>query len=220
VIDFIFPEIPEWQKAHNLIKNGLIGRILNINVSWKFLSYDLKNSVKSWKTDVKQGGGALSFYFSHTFYYLEYFLGRIKNIHCTLSSSKKSLNKGETTIQMTLLFENGCKGKADLDISYTNQPKHIIEFYGEKGSIQLQNNSNNFVDNFELTVTRLNKTQKIVPDVPLNFSNDEMDDPRVKVITPIARRFINWCNNGVKTKPDFQDGLRVQELIELARSSI
>ena len=219
VVDFIFTEIPEWQAADKLIKNGLLGKILSINVDWKFLSYDLKNGVKSWKTDVEQGGGALSFYFSHTFYYLEHFLGRIKNIHCTFSTSEKSLNKGETGVNMTLLFKNGCIGKAHLDISYPDQQKHMLEFLGEKGSITLQNNSNNVVDSFELTLTRLNKTQKIVPENHFNLSYDEFEDPRVKVIIPIAERFINWCINGIKTKPDFQEGVRVQELIEMARSS-
>ena len=80
MIDFIFPEIPEWNTAKKTIENQLIGKIHNVNVDWKFLSYDLRNHIKSWKTDVEQGGGALSFYFSHVFYYLEYFLGRIKNL--------------------------------------------------------------------------------------------------------------------------------------------
>ena len=65
----------------------------------------------------------------------------------------------------------------------------------------------------------LKKAQKIKPDKVLNLSLDESEDPRVKVIKPVAERFINWCNTGVAAKPDFQDGLRVQELIEMARVS-
>jgi len=219
MLDFIFPEIPEWRAAKKAIENGLIGEILNINVDWKFLSYDLRNRIKSWKTDVVEGGGALSFYFSHTFYYLEYFLGRIKSIQCSFSSSERSLNKGETRINMNILFENGCRGNAHMDISYTGQQKHSLEFHAKEGSIILQNNSNDFVDNFELTVNTLKGPQKIKPDKSLNFSHDESEDPRVKVIKPVAERFINWCNTGVAAKPDFQDGLRVQELIEMARVS-
>lgn len=219
MLDFIFPEIPEWQAAKNVIENGLIGEILNINVDWTFLSYDLRNQIKSWKTDVEQGGGALSYYFSHTFYYLEYFIGRIKSMKCSFSSSEKSLNKGETVINMTLLFENGCVGNAHMDISYTNGQKHTVEFHAEKGTMILQNNSNNFVDNFELIVNTLKETKKIRPDRVLILPHDESEDPRVKVIKPIAERFINWCNTGVAAKPDFQDGLRVQELIEMARVS-
>jgi predicted dehydrogenase len=219
MLDFLFPEIPEWHAAKKAIENGLIGEILKVNVDWTFLSYDLMNHIKSWKTDVKQGGGALSFYFSHVFYYLEYFLGRIKNIECNFSSSEKSLNKGETGIDMTISFENGCVGNAHMDISNTDQQKHKVEFHAEGKTMILQNFNSNFVDNFELILNTSKGIEKIKPDMLLDSSYDESEDPRVKVIKPIAERFINWCNTGVEAKPDFEDGLRVQELIEMARDS-
>jgi predicted dehydrogenase len=183
------------------------------------LSYDLRNHIKSWKTDVVQGGGALSFYFSHTLYYLEYFLGRIKNLQCEFSSSENSMNKGETEINMTLSFESGCVGSIHMDIADASQQKHIIEFHGKRGKIVLQNISNDFVDNFELSVNTQKVTQKIRPDTRFSLSYDGLEDSRIKVIKPLIERFINWCNTGVAAKPDFQDGLRVQELIEMARIS-
>ena len=219
MLDFLFPEIPEWHAAKKAIENGLIGEILKVNVDWTFLSYDLMNHIKSWKTDVKQGGGALSFYFSHVFYYLEYFLGRIKNIECNFSSSEKSLNKGETGIDMTISFENGCVGNAHMDISNADQQKHKVEFHAEGKTIILQNFNSNFVDNFELILNTSKGIEKIKPDMLLDSSYDESEDPRVKVIRPIAERFINWCNTGNTAKPDFEDGLRVQELIKMARIS-
>ena len=219
MLDFLFPEIPEWHAAKKAIENGLIGEILKVNVDWTFLSYDLMNHIKSWKTDVKQGGGALSFYFSHVFYYLEYFLGRIKNIECNFSSSEKSLNKGETGTDMTISFENGCVGNAHMDISNTDQPKHKVEFHAEGKTMILQNFNSNFVDNFELILNTSKGIEKIKPDMLLDSSYDESEDPRVKVIKPIAERFINWCNTGNTAKPDFEDGLRVQELIKMARIS-
>ena len=219
MLDFLFPEIPEWHAAKKAIENGLIGEILKVNVNWTFLSYDLMNHIKSWKTDVKQGGGALSFYFSHVFYYLEYFLGRIKNIECNFSSSEKSLNKGETGTDMTISFENGCVGNAHMDISNTDQQKHKVEFHAEGKTMILQNFNSNFVDNFELILNTSKGIEKIKPDMLLDSSYDESEDPRVKVIKPIAERFINWCNTGNTAKPDFEDGLRVQELIKMARIS-
>ena len=219
MLDFLFPEIPEWHAAKKAIENGLIGEILKVNVDWTFLSYDLMNHIKSWKTDVKQGGGALSFYFSHVFYYLEYFLGRIKNIECNFSSSEKSLNKGETGTDMTISFENGCVGNVHMDISNTDQQKHKVEFHAEGKTMILQNFNSNFVDNFELILNTSKGIEKIKPDMLLDSSYDESEDPRVKVIKPIAERFINWCNTGNTAKPDFEDGLRVQELIKTARIS-
>ncbi len=218
MVDFIFPEIPEWIAAKLAIKDGAIGKIFNINVEWKMMSYDLKNSVKSWKTDINEGGGALSFFFSHVLYYLEYFIGRIKSLECVLSSSEKSLNHGDSVINMAILFENGCTASAHMNISFVGPQKHSIEFHGEKGTMALQNNSESPVDNFKLTIHTESGTQELLADKFPNLSYDDLD-PRVKVIKPIAERFIKWCNTGVVSKPDFQDGARVQELIELARAS-
>jgi len=219
MLDFLFTEIPEWRTAKKMIEDELAGKIIRVNIDWTFLSYDLMNGIKSWKTDVKQGGGALSFYFSHVLYYLEYFLGRIENIQCNFSTSEKSLNEGETCIEMTISFENGCIGNAHIDIANNDQQKHKVEFHGEADTIILQNTSSSFIDNFELIFHNSKETRKIRPDVLLDSSYNESEDPRVKVIKPIAKRFINWCNTGVTAKPDFHDGLRVQELIEMARIS-
>ena len=166
---------------------------------------------------MRQGGGALSFYFSHIFHYLEYFIGNIQNLQCKFFTSNRSLNGGETRIDMTVLFENGCRGNIHLDISCDDKQKHRIEFVGKEGSILLQNNTNNFVDNFELILETSQETKKINSKFLLELSDDELEDSRVKVVISIATRFINWCNNGIATKPNFQDGVRVQELIEIAR---
>lgn len=219
MVDFIFPEICEWLEAKKIIESKQLGKIFNINVEWKFMSYDLKNQIKSWKTNVDEGGGALSFYFSHVFYYLEFFIGRIKNVDCTLFSSKKSLNKGETRVDMTVLFENYCIGRIHLDIGYAGKEIHSLEFHGKKGTMKLKNTSNNFVDNFQLTINKNNNIQSIRLAKHKRSHKNELEDPRINVIKPIAERFINWCKTGVPAKPDFQDGLRVQELIENARSN-
>ena len=219
MIDFEFPEIPEWRKAKQILENKQIGKVSSISVNWTFLSYDLKNKIDSWITDIEQGGGALSLVFSHTFYYLEYFLGEIKDLQCNFSSSEKSLNNGETTINMTISFKNGCKGNIHVDISDSEQQKHVIEFHGTNGKLILQNQSNSLVDNFELILHTTNGPQKIESDKPVIISNENSEDPRVKVVSYLAEKFIKWCNTGVSVKPDFQDGARVQELIDMARSS-
>ena len=220
MVDFEFPEIPEFVKTKELIKSDAIGKVLSISVNWELFSSDLKNKIKSWKTDANEGGGALSLFFSHVFYYLEYFLGEIKKLQCTLSMSKRSLNRGESIVNMILLFENGCIGNAHLNIANIGQPKHSIEFHGEDGTILLQNTSNNYVDNFELTISNQQGKRKIQPNYTYSISLDDgSEDSRVKPVTSIAKRFINWCDTGVPSKPDFNDGLRVQKLIETARAS-
>lgn len=219
MVDFIFPEIPEWAAAKKAIENGSVGKVLNISVEWRFLSHDLKNRIKSWKTDAEEGGGALLFFSPHLFYYLEYFMGRIRKLQCVASASEKSLNHGETTVNMAVLFENGCIGNVCLDIAYMGRQKHSIEFNGEEGTLRLQNNSESFFDNFELTLADKQGTRVIQPDASPDPACDPMEDERVKFVRSIAGRFIKWCSTGVASKPDFQDGLRAQELIEMAKVS-
>lgn len=215
-MDFLYPEIPEWAEAKRMLANDRVGKVLDVKVEWKFLSHDLKNAIRSWKTDPEQGGGALLFYLPHVFYYLEYFLGRIKELGCTVSTSEKSLNRGETAVDMAILFENGCTGKVNFDSAYTGQQKHTLEFRGEGGTLLLQNNSDSWVDNFELVLVNAQGTRRIKPDIQL--ISDSAGDQRVKLVRIIAKRFISWCNTGIASKPDFQDGLRVQQLIEMAKT--
>ena len=100
-----------------------------------------------------------------------------------------------------------------------DQQRHKVEFYDGENTIVLQNISNDFIDNFELILSTSKGIEKIKSDIFLDSLHDESEDSRVKVIRPIAERFINWCNTGISAKPDFHDGLRVQELIEMARVS-
>ena len=55
MVDFEFPEIPQWIHTKNILENGKIGEILSVELYWNFLSYDLANNIKSWKTDIEQG---------------------------------------------------------------------------------------------------------------------------------------------------------------------
>ena len=219
IVDFIFPEIPEWKKTKQILTNEIIGEILSVNVTWNFFSYNLKNQIPSWKTNVDEGGGALSFYFSHVFHYLEFFLGSITNLKCKLFFPTQNFDTGDTGISMSFSFANGCKGHAQMDISGKYPPIHKIEFLGKNGTISLQNTSSDFVDNFKIIVKTEHDTQKIESPIDSTFTSSSIDDSRIKVIFPIAKRFIDWCNIGVGAKPNFGDGVRVQKLIELARNS-
>ncbi len=87
-VDFIFPVIEEWQKVKQLLDEEVYGKLDHISVSWDFLSYDIRNKLSSWKSDVAEGGGALSFYVSHILYYLELYGGVIAKTKSFFSYSQ------------------------------------------------------------------------------------------------------------------------------------
>lgn len=214
-VDFIFPEITEWQKAKELLDKKAYGKLKYISLSWDFLSYDIKNKIASWKTNVAQGGGALSFYFSHSLYSLEHFAGEILQLKSLLSFSKESLNGAETGVDVLIKFKNGAVGQAHVNCNAKGLNKHQLTFICEKGVINLENVSDS---NINFTV----KTHSEKNGKELFFKKEHKvkkgEDERVDIVRKLAQRFVNSSLKRKPVFPSFKEGLRVQELIEKTRS--
>lgn len=212
-VDFIFPEIEEWQKVKEILDKKLYGDLNHISVSWDFLSYDIKNKISSWKTDEKQGGGALSFYASHVLYYIEYFAGEITQAKTVLSYVDVSKNGGNTAVDIVFTCKNNISGNMHVSCNSPGLSKHRITFTCEKGVLVLESNAG-VTENFALTVYS-EKGEKL-----LNVKKDKSivgEDERVRVVKKLAKKFINGCKTSNQVTPSFKEGLRVQSLIEKIR---
>jgi predicted dehydrogenase len=217
MVDFIFPEIPEWIKVKNLLDENFLGKVIHVTVNWSFLSYDIKNQINTWKSDPDEGGGALSFYFSHFLYNFEFFMGKIKTLHCDLNYSPNNLGKGETVVSMIVHWESGCTGTIVLNCGAVGLTKHVWEFQGEKGDLVLQNMTRSVSNGFEILYYNSNGEKSVIF-VPKEESLLD-EDERVRLVRSLGRRFITWHTQGISSKPNFEDALRVQQLIKLAKDS-
>ena len=217
MVDFLFPEIPAWRRAKELLKAESIGRVVQVTVNWSFLSHDLRYKIKSWKTDPSAGGGALAFYFSHAFFNLEFFLGKIQTLYCQLNHNPSSPGGGETVVNLLAGFQSGCTGSVTLNCAALNGTRHDWEFHGEQGTLTLENSGNNWGRGFELARYQ-NPGEKIVEPLP-ELKCDPALDERVGLVKSLGERFINWSGGGEAAQPDFAAGLRVQELIAAATKS-
>ncbi len=214
MVDFIFPEIEEWKKVKLLLNKKEFGKLKHISLNWEFLSNDIKNKIKSWKTDVSLGGGALSFYFSHSLHYLEIFGGEIKNIISLLSYSKESLNGGEVGVDLLIDFKTGVKGNAHLNCNAKGLNRHQIVFECERATIVLEN-YNSHTENFTIKVYTLDgSTKLLVPKTKTKKGEDE----RVRVVRNLTTRFVKGILKNKKITPSFAEGLRVQQLIDKIRN--
>jgi predicted dehydrogenase len=217
IVDFLFPEIPQWRRARELLDQGAIGRPLRFQAHWRFLSYDIKNRIDGWKTRPAEGGGALSFFFSHAFYNLEFFLGKIKSLQCRLARDPDAPGPGETGINMIAACESGCAGSVIFDCAWPGGDVHCWEFQGNAGSLTLEKTSASWARGFELTLRTKNGAMEPVS-VPAPACDPAWDE-RVVLVKSLAERFIAWQRGSAPARPDFADGVRVQQLIELARKS-
>lgn len=216
VIDFIFPEIEEWKKVKELIDKRTLGKLNHILLNWDFLSYDIKNKISSWKTNILEGGGALSFYFSHSLYYLEYFAGTILSLKSLLTYSKRSINGGEVGVDVLLKFKDNITGYAHLSCNTPNFMRHQLIFICENGTIILEN-ENSITSNFSIKIYTNNKVKKLLISQEKDIENDE--DERVRIVKKLANRFIEAIVSNKKVIPSFKEGVRVQELIEKIRTN-
>lgn len=213
-VDFIFPEIEAWKKVKKIIDKKTYGKLKHLDLNWDFLSHDIKNKKSSWKTDTALGGGALSFYFSHSLYYLEYFTGRILEFKRRLFYSRESTNGGEIGIDLVLKFENNVTGKAHLNCNNKKLTRHQLIFTCEKARIVLEN-KNFITSNFEITIYINDKIKKLITPETENLKNNI--DERVIIVKKIVAKFINGINHKKETIPSFKEGLRVQKLIDKIR---
>ena len=217
MVDFIFPEIPEWKSCAKLLKENAIGKVIQVTINWSFLSYDIKNQLNTWKSNPQEGGGAMAFYFSHIFYNLEFFLGKIQTLHCNLNYSPTSLGKGETVVSMVVRWESGCTGNIVLNCGSVGLNKHVWEFQGQKGELVLQNMTRTIGIGFELIHHNSNGERSII--APVRSEPLSAEDERVRLVKSLGERFIAWHQGDVPSKPDFGDAVRVQQLIKCAIDS-
>ncbi len=215
VVDFIFPEIEEWGRAKELLDSKVYGELKHISVDWDFLSYDIKNKISSWKTNVKEGGGALSFYGSHTLYYLEYFGGPIKDMASTLTHSKESKNGAETGVDILVTFKNKVTGRVHVSCNTAGLTQHNIIFQCEKGTLVLESVTG-VTDSFSLTALTDGKVKRIPTQKTKTKKGEE---ERVRVVKKLASRFVEGVKNSTQVTPAFKHGVRVQQLIEEIRKS-
>lgn len=213
-IDFIFPEIAEWKKVKEFLDGERFGELKHISANWDWLSGDIRFRRRTWRTNVKEGGGALSFYFSHGLYYLEHFAGQILDGKCLFTYSPLSLNGGEVGVDMLLKFKSGVTGNVHVSCNSSGRVTHKLIFECERGVIKLEN-KNAVVDNFEVRTYSQKSESKIKVK---RDSGLRGEDERVKIVRTLAKRFVDACIRKEQMAPSFANGLRVQELIEKIRT--
>jgi predicted dehydrogenase len=219
MVDFLFPEIAAWERAKQLLHASAIGNVHACVVNWIFQSYDHQQQIVTWKTDQGQGGGVVPHFASHTLFYLEFFLGRIRRVSAQLAKPPDYPHSGDTLLALVLRFENGATAHVTVCSNAPFGSGHRVEFHGDRGSLVLASPSATAMDNFALGVGQIGDTALQNIDVTEPLTLPPTTDNRVVPLARLTRRFVDWIDTGVATRPNFADGWRVQQLIEAIYAS-
>jgi predicted dehydrogenase len=218
MIDFEFPEISAWKEAKRRLDIGELGILRHVAVSWNVETYTNRLELSSWKTSQEEGGGALFSFVSHVFYYLEWFLGPIRRIVCSLFKAPTDQRSGDTLAGLCVEMESGIPVVISMSSAAFLGNGHRVEFFGSQGSMVLDNSTSDYINGFRLL--RGSRAQPSMQPVFLPEDQTALsNDGRIQVVTQLTKRLLTWIIEGIPTRPNLQDGLRVQRLLQAALRS-
>lgn len=218
VIDFNFRQIAAFGAARALLRQGAIGQIRHVAVTWQVESYANKARLPGWKADQQAGGGALFNFVSHSLDYLEDFAGPIRGLSARLAGIPGDTRPNDTFVALALDFAHRGAGSLVMSAAAYCGSGHRIEFYGEDGTLVLDNTTADYMRGFRLSLAQRPAPLSAV-ELPAASEADAWKDGRVLPVSRLVRDFVDWAKGGPASTSDFAAGLRVQTLLEAARLS-
>lgn len=219
-IDFNFTEIMAWLRAKAMLDDGAIGKLRHIAVHWHVENYSIQMRMRNWKTVRDDGGGVLGNFISHCFHYLEWFAGPIAGLQARVGGMPGD-SELDTTVAMALQLASGPLCSLSMSCASFRGSGHLIEFYGEDGTLVLHNRTADYMRGFELTYAKRPGEMTLVPvDDPADAPHP---DGRIAPVSRLAAKLFDAIENAPNYKhnaaPGFAEGYRVQRLIDAAQRS-
>jgi len=209
-VDFIFPEIPAWQKLKELVQGGELGAVTKASVCWKVETRAARSKVVSWKNDTAQGGGVLFNFVPHTVHYLQWLFGPVTSVHALPVKNPAIKFIG------TITFASGLEVDVQVDSGAFMGLGHRLEIFAENGTAVLQNPTRDYVSGFTLEVARRDAMRwESVMDKP----GESAADGRITAVASILRRLRESILSGAKLRPSLLDGLEAQAVLHAFQQS-
>lgn len=216
MVDFSFTAIDEWIQARTILERGELGCLRHVAVAWHTETYVVRHGLRSWKTaGVESGGGVLNNFVSVVLHYVEWLVGRIARLTATLSTTLVGTLRAETEAVLCLELEAGALVSVSVSNSARLGSGHRIEIYGDEGTLILDNSASSGLAAFRLL--RGDRTSTELREV--THGRDPNRDGRVAALAALADRFVRAIRTGEPAGPSFEDGYRVQCLLDAARRS-
>lgn len=223
-IDFNFHEIMAWQRAKAMLDEGAIGKLRHVTVHWHVENYSIQHRMRNWKTLRDDGGGVLGNFVSHCFHYLEWFAESLAGPLAGLQTRVGGLpgdSDLDTTVAMALQYADGPMASLSMSCASFRGPGHRIEFYGEDGTLVLENRTADYMRGFVLSYAK--RPGELSPVAVEDSLDAGQPDGRIAPASRLAAKFIDATADAPRYKPNaapgFAAGFRVQQLIDAAQRS-
>ena len=221
---------PGRQKAWRMIRDGSIGKVRHAKYNFRAPHRGDPNVPWNWWSDVAAGGGALGAINSHIIDSFNWFLGTdVSSVFCQLQTHVKQRPFGDDVRDVTtddeanmlLRFADGevtSDATGLVSVSMVEQPEYVnrLEFFGTGGAMRIDHRGEVF--------TAQNGEKEWSP-VDVDFAPPIPGVPD----TGFARGFMAFAPKiveaaaagarSIEHAATFEDGLRVQRVLDAARES-
>ena len=212
---------PEWAAMRRMAVEGGLGRIHH--ASFDFI-VPLSNGVYQWRFDRTRANGALGDLGPHALDMAHWMVGDIGDLSAILSTSAKwpdtpePANDGGSLI---LRFKNGATGSVELSACATlSTGSFRIDLYGDKATLRVELTFFGEAAGFRTSLTEKGASEPHPLPIPAELSaglapGDDWMAPYTKQSAG-PRAFVDAILAGKRSAPDFNDGLKVQRVIDAA----
>ena len=209
LVDFEFRGVPAFRRAQELLSDDVIGRVLQLDVSWQVPSRLRAPTSLSWKDRAEAGGGALLTLGIHSLDYVEWLLGPAVRV---AGWTQSVLGRGSADDVCAAILELADGTPAALSVSTVAAAGrgHTVSLFGERGSLTLANpDLHDYMRSF-----RLERDGELIF-VP----EPTEEDGRIAPFVELARELVAALREGRQPVPSFLEGARAQRLADAVRRS-
>ncbi|MDO8794163.1 MAG: Gfo/Idh/MocA family oxidoreductase [Vicinamibacterales bacterium] len=208
-VDFLFPEVEAWRQARQHLAAGGIGRVRHFAYTWRVETRASRFNADSWKSRPDEGGGALGNFASHVFHNIEWLLGPVVAMSPFAFPGGTRIGRG---VDGQVHLAADVAGTISISTDAFSGIGHVVEIFGEDGTLRLANSGSDYVAGFSLSQAgrSMDAFRQVVP------ASAPDGDGRRAPVAALARRFIDAVAGGPAMEPNLSHAVRVQRLLALA----
>jgi predicted dehydrogenase len=230
-VPFTWRFVPAALYMKEIISTGFLGSLYHANVRYYVCGWGDPQGPMRWQYDKDQAGsGALGNLGSHAIHLIEWWVGRIERVYARLRTAVKERSAGDKS-KVPVHVDDTCAIVGDLengalvvfDISSVALVPRIsieISLHGSDGSLLFHDDwgSSDALTGRILAMRRNDQAPALVS-IPNRLAGEFVDAP--DFFTPLrscfsrmAAEFIGAIRENRPARPNFHDGLRVQEVMD------
>ena len=153
MIDFNFTEVMAWRKAKALLDDGAIGRLRHVAVNWNVENVSTRLRLKNWKTERRRRRRRARQFRQPLAALSRMVLRADRGLSARLSGLPDDPSF-ETNVDARLAFRSGAAGSFAMSCASYLGSGHRLEFYGEDGTLVLDNPTTDYMRGFTLSHAR------------------------------------------------------------------